>query len=319
MEMMRQDRFSTTPFFAALALALSVVACAANTDDAGTNAGTDAGTDAGPALDTTAPTVGTPISKDGTSGTVVKLAWGAASDDVTAAAALRYAIIVSTAANIGTVAEAEANGVMAMPWLPGVTSFVVDTGITFSMTYYITVLVKDAAGNTSSYEPISLTTESSGAIALNCPDGGVAVGVYGRTGAWFDKLGVVCASVSGTTVGAASNGPSIGGDGGTEFSFTCPAGSVLAEVQGANGTDNVAGWCRTDTTISHRYDCRDVASGQRTGLTPKYGEERVGDCDALASGAFSYTCDAGKSITGIVVNADASGQYVGFTTGVSCR
>jgi hypothetical protein len=265
-----------------------------------------------------APTPGSAINFTGSSGATVKVNWGAATDDNTAVSALEYKVVWSTSNNLGTVANAEANGTVGMDWTANVTTATVGTGLAFSTTYHFAVLVKDGGGLKSLYTPASTATASSGNLTLGCPAGKVAVGVFGYAGAWFDRLGVRCATVSGVTVGAITNGPNVGGTGGAAFTYDCPAGSVLARITGHNGTTNSAGWCNTTTTIDQTYQCRSLSTGALLSASSKYGEAQPGNCAGDPAGAFDYQCPSGKAIAAISANADATGAFVGFTNGVTC-
>jgi hypothetical protein len=111
--------------------------------------------------DGTAPTTGTGVSFADTTSTGTTVNWGAASDNVTAAANLSYKVVqASSSAAIGTVSEADA-ATVTMAWTANTLTTTV-TGLSSSTTYYFAVLVKDAAGNENLYTPASVTTTASG-------------------------------------------------------------------------------------------------------------------------------------------------------------
>ncbi len=115
--------------------------------------------------DGTAPTTGTAISFSGTSTTGTTVSWGAASDNVTAAASLSYKLVrASSGTAIDTVSEANA-ATAAMAWTVNTLTSTV-TGLTAGTTYYFAVLVKDAAGNESLYTPASVTTGTVGDVTI---------------------------------------------------------------------------------------------------------------------------------------------------------
>jgi len=112
--------------------------------------------------DATAPTVGTGISFANTTATGTTVNWGAANDTVTAQASLQYKVVrASYSSAIDTVSEANAimtaGQGLVMDWTANTTTSAV-TGLTGNTTYYFAVHVKDAAGNTSLYNPQSVTT-----------------------------------------------------------------------------------------------------------------------------------------------------------------
>ncbi len=88
------------------------------------------------------PTPGTGISFTSVSTTGLTVNWGAASDDLTATANLRYKLVSSTSNNIADAATAEANGTLVMDWTANTLSQAV-TGLTDETSYYFTVLVKN--------------------------------------------------------------------------------------------------------------------------------------------------------------------------------
>jgi hypothetical protein len=153
-------------------------------------------------------------------------------------------------------------------------------------------------------------------LTASCPMGQLAIGVTGRQGAWLDQVGFKCATITDINTTAAT--PSVGGGGGTLYDFQCPAGSAIASIEGTNGTTNEAGWCRTDTTIRHKYVCKSVSSGAVTATSSFYGEDQPTNCAADPDGAFDYVCPAGAFVSSMTVGSDATGAFVGFTQGVTC-
>jgi len=85
------------------------------------------------------------ITQDG-----LTLRWTAATDDTSLRTSLRYQVVGSLAKNINTVAQAEANGNVLMPYAAEVTSFQVK-GISNAVPHFFTVIVIDAAGNKAVY------------------------------------------------------------------------------------------------------------------------------------------------------------------------
>lgn len=105
------------------------------------------------------------------------LSWTAASDNLSLAGNLEYAIYSSTSNNISTVAQAAVNGTLIKAFATGMTSFSVG-GLAVSTQYYFTLMVMDEAGNKSVYTTVSIATKTSfGAVSFNgevktaCVDG----------------------------------------------------------------------------------------------------------------------------------------------------
>jgi hypothetical protein len=109
-------------------------------------------------IDVTAPTLpsAAPSSTAHTL-TSISLSWEAATDNGTAAAALSYAVYYSTSDNVGTVADAEANGTLALGYAAGITTGEV-TGLTLGTSYYFTVIVKDESDNKTAYATFTAST-----------------------------------------------------------------------------------------------------------------------------------------------------------------
>ena len=110
------------------------------------------------------PKVGSPLKFSGTSGTATTLAWGAASDDVTADAELEYKAVraasvgaIDTAAEVNAIKTAGAG--LVMDWTANALT-ASDAGLSETTTYFFAVIVKDAAGNESLYAPASVTTSA---------------------------------------------------------------------------------------------------------------------------------------------------------------
>jgi hypothetical protein len=111
--------------------------------------------------DVTAPTPGSlgAINAAAVSQTRIDLSWVAASDAITSAANLQYAVYRSSSANLTSVANIEANGTLLQDYTANVTSYSA-TGLTYATTYYFNVIVKDAAGNKAAYSTANGVTMS---------------------------------------------------------------------------------------------------------------------------------------------------------------
>lgn len=151
---------------------------------------------------------------------------------------------------------------------------------------------------------------------LDCAAGEVAVGIYGRTGMWFDRIGVRCATFSGGVIGSAANGPAFGGTGGSPFTYDCPAGHVLRRIVGGNKAIG-QGWCGSTSSVYHQYECIDPSNQTVAALSTKYGESAPGTCHAALT--YDLGCTAGQYAYGITVANDGNPSFVGFTLGIRCQ
>ena len=97
--------------------------------------------------------------------TGMTLQWTKASDTVTAPTSLQYEVRRSTADNISTVTDAEANGTVIQAYTADIDTFAA-TGLAPSTTYYFNVIVRDAAGNKRAYTTASQSTGSSTTAAF---------------------------------------------------------------------------------------------------------------------------------------------------------
>jgi hypothetical protein len=89
--------------------------------------------------------------------TVIPLTWTKATDNVTVAADIEYQVVYSVKDDIGSVADAEANGTVAMDWTKDADACDV-TGLTVLTSYYVNVLTKDRAQNVAAYVSASAKT-----------------------------------------------------------------------------------------------------------------------------------------------------------------
>jgi hypothetical protein len=88
----------------------------------------------------------------------VEVSWTAATDKVTAAAALRYRLFYSTSNNIGSVSTLKANGTaVGTDFETAITSKTL-SGLSEATSYYLNVLVKDEAGREAVYAPVAAKT-----------------------------------------------------------------------------------------------------------------------------------------------------------------
>ncbi len=70
------------------------------------------------------------------------------------------------------------------------------------------------------------------AYEFSCGEGNVAVGIYGRSGAWLDALGLLCAPYqSDGTLGTVFKTDTAGGNGGGDHEASCPMGQALVGIE----------------------------------------------------------------------------------------
>ena len=99
--------------------------------------------------------------------TSMDLAWTAATDDATPSAQLQYSVWKSLASgDLSTLAAAEANGEKVVDWSVGITSASL-TNLIAGVETWIGVLVRDAQGNVSGYQPVKVSVPSLPFIELS--------------------------------------------------------------------------------------------------------------------------------------------------------
>lgn len=132
--------------------------------------------DSPPSGDTTAPQPGgsgnLTVAFDGA--TIFTINWSQGSDDVSAAANLEYRLFSSTSDNIGTAADAEANGTPVGDWAMDISGSTV-TGLTSETAYYFNVLVRDEAGNAAAYTALNQSTRKTVELLADINSGGGSV------------------------------------------------------------------------------------------------------------------------------------------------
>lgn len=111
--------------------------------------------------DTTAPTPGGggTITPTVLSSNSVSLGWTKATDAVTAQALLQYEVRRSLANNMGSVANAEANGAICQNYTADIATATC-SGLDPATLYYFQIIVKDLAGNKQIYTATSATTDA---------------------------------------------------------------------------------------------------------------------------------------------------------------
>jgi len=102
------------------------------------------------------PIIGTDPTTSNVTPTSVDLAWGIATDNLTADDSLQYIVYYSNANNISGVDAALANGTAFGTWETNLLATTV-TGLADGVTYYFTVLVRDGSNNTAAYPTTTAT------------------------------------------------------------------------------------------------------------------------------------------------------------------
>jgi len=137
----------------------TITAQTTESDSAGTGTGTDTGTGTG-AVTATAPIPGDIgiISATNIGDTTLTLNWAAASDDITAAASLKYAVYISST-DFTTVGDWQNNALSTTlhTATANLTTLQV-TGLRPLTSYYFMVIVANAAGQSAMYESEKVTT-----------------------------------------------------------------------------------------------------------------------------------------------------------------
>ncbi|MBM7116995.1 zinc dependent phospholipase C family protein [Archangium primigenium] len=156
---------------------------------------------------------------------------------------------------------------------------------------------------------------------LECGADEVMVGVYGKSFAWVDSLGIQCARrQEDMAVGPVRDVGPLGGTGGEPFSLSCNPGEVLYRVSASNGwstsTPN-ASWCSATGLSKLRIWCREPG----TGVVRERGQLEGKDvqCAQPLSPEFALQCAAGQSLHGLMVSSVNTGTYVGHLLDRTCR
>ncbi len=116
--------------------------------------------------DRTPPTVGAAVAPSGNAAQTMEVSWGAATDDRTPAADLRYQVMYARSGDLSTVDTALSNGLVAQAWRAGPTTAVIG-GLDADTVYVVAVLVEDAEGNRSMY-PIASHRTGVAVTKLTC-------------------------------------------------------------------------------------------------------------------------------------------------------
>lgn len=110
---------------------------------------------------------------------------------------------------------------------------------------------------------------------LQCDDGYVVTGIHGRDGDYVDRIGITCSHSEDPSF--SYNVGSVGGNGGSYFSFACPSGSYASGIFGSSGAlvDELGLHCKaSDRDQSCDPWANECGMGQYCQLSP---EEQCGD------------------------------------------
>jgi hypothetical protein len=271
------------------------------------------------AADTTAPTIGTAIGFSSTSSMGTTVSWGAATDDVTSAASLKYKVVrASSSSAIDTVTEADAittsSAGLAMDWTANTTS-VAASGLSELTAYCFAVLVKDAAGNASLYAPASVTTVSSLVVRYRFENNGNdSVGSYNLTAG-----GSPTYSSSITKEGAYSvsfNGSSYLCNNSTSISV--PSGMTVSAWVYCSNLSNYPSVINVYGTVDDEDYCYYLAFyTDCISLDDYYCVAQRGACDLASSTWYhvAFTMDANKNLVlylngSAIASSDSATYYL---------
>jgi hypothetical protein len=134
-------------------------------------------------------------------------------------------------------------------------------------------------------------------VQPTCPSNSVAVGLVGRSVAYVDALGLLCAAVNsdGSLGSAYAYGP-YGGSSGTSFTDFCPSGQVLVRINGRSYSwhDQFSGVCAPLKTW--------VTSATLGSSLPARG--------GTGGNPYTETCPTGYAITALSMRAATYVDYV---------
>ncbi|ATB28220.1 hypothetical protein [Melittangium boletus] len=134
-------------------------------------------------------------------------------------------------------------------------------------------------------------------VQPTCPSNSVAVGLVGRSVAYVDALGLLCAAVNsdGSLGSAYSYGP-YGGSSGTSFTDFCPSGQVLVSIKGRSYSwhDQISGVCAPLKTWG--------STGSLGSSLPARG--------GSGGAPYTETCPMGYAITALSMRAATYVDYV---------
>ena len=143
------------------------------------------------------------------------------------------------------------------------------------------------------------------AYELSCGAGKfAAVGVYGRSGAWIDKLGLLCAPFQADgTLGATFQSSAVGGEGGSVNQGICPKNQVMV---------GVSIWHDQLLVYQIELHCQSITEWKK----PDSTAAKVQGMGSAAATEYTGECPHGAMITGV---KGTSGEYVNEATMVySC-
>ncbi|MGE7694703.1 hypothetical protein ACQKNC_11370, partial [Lysinibacillus sp. NPDC094177] len=221
------------------------------------------------------------ISVSNVSTTGTKLDWTKATDNITAQSDLEYRVYQSSSNNINTVSNIEANGTALGSGFSKDLATLDVKGLSPSTTYYFNIIVKDAAGNKSTYTMKSVTTASpasaptvtTSTITSNLTTTGATVGgdVTADGGATITERGIVYATTTNPTTSnskrteTGTTGAFIAG-----LSGLSPNTTYYYRAYATNSVGTSYGSNQSFTTVAHTYMIGAISNQTFTALTAGY-------------------------------------------------
>jgi hypothetical protein len=245
--------------------------------------------------DTTPPIPGAAglIAISGMNQTSLTLRWTRATDDTSPTASLKYQVVESSAKNINTVAQAEANGNVILPYSADLSSYQV-RGINNAVQHFFTVLVVDGAGNKAVY---------------------ATAGNLGETYSYVANGGVSFSTLSAQDSSLRVNQLQVTPGQGTGF----PAGLAIVRATGSRGVISTAGLSlsggiRAGSLYADMSAATEVSEAVRTGIAlanPSTQDAQVSffftDANGLEIKSGMYTLLANHQISGFLDESPFNG------------
>jgi hypothetical protein len=237
--------------------------------------------------DTTPPIPGAAglVAISGISSNSLTLRWTRATDDTSPTTSLRYQVVESSAKNINTVAQAEANGNVLQSYSADLSSYQVK-GVSNAVQHFFTVIVVDGAGNKAVYATAGNLGETYSYLA----NGGVSFSTVSAQGS---SLGVNQLQVT----------PSQG--------TGSPAGLAIIRATGSRGVISTAGLplsggLRAGSLYADMSVATEVSEAVRTGIA--FANPSTSDAQI----SFFFTDANGVEIKSGVYTLLANHQISGF-------
>lgn len=238
--------------------------------------------------------------------TAIPLSWARASDNMSDSTELEYRVVRSLTDNIGTLADAQANGTVAVDWAADLAGIDV-TGLTVLTTYYLNVLVRDRAGNAAVYAGASAATTDDTEDPIVGGGGALATGsrtMVGYTVSWTRGSDLISPESSLQYRAYTSLSPNITSEALIEANGT-PNGSWTTDIAAA-----ILSGLEDDVTYYVNVLLRDEADNRAAYTMTS---------NSTLKHPRIYWCDSKSGTTDRIQRADLDGQDVQnlVTTGLS--